>query len=65
LISFQQWGLQSASSSTKIILPITAKFIRGVSCDGGNWYNSCGIDADGKFHCSSEMAVSFIVITYI
>lgn len=59
-----QWGLQTNvnMSGTPIILPLTAKILRGVVSDGGNYNNSCGFDANtGKIYASNT-AVAFIVL---
>ena len=60
----EQWGLQTnvTMSGTPIILPLTAKILRGVVSDGGNYNNSCGFDANtGKIYASNT-AVAFIVL---
>ena len=59
-----QWGLQSNAtmSGTPISLPLTAKILRGVVSDGGNYNNSCGFDAStGKVYASNTY-VAFIVL---
>lgn len=59
-----QWGLQKnvTMSGTPISLPITAKILRGVVSDGGNYNNPCGFDSnEGKLYASNT-AVAFIVI---
>lgn len=64
LLGIKQWGLQTNvnMSGTPIILPLTAKILRGVVSDGGNYNNSCGFDANtGKIYASNT-AVAFIVI---
>ena len=59
-----QWGLQTNAtmSGTHIILPITAKILRGVVSDGGNYNNSCGFDATAGKIYASNTAVAFIVL---
>lgn len=64
LLGYRQWGLQTnvTMSGTPIILPLTAKILRGVVSDGGNYNNSCGFDANtGKIYASNT-AVAFIVL---
>lgn len=59
-----QWGIQTNAtlSGTPISLPITAKILRGVVSDGGNYNNPCGLDgAAGKLYASNT-AVAFIVL---
>ena len=59
-----QWGLQTNAtmSGTPIILPLTAKILRGVVSDGGNYNNPCGLDANtGKLYAPNA-AVAFIVL---
>ena len=59
-----QWGLQTNAtmSGTPIILPLTAKILRGVVSDGGNYNNPCGLDSSAGKIYASNTAVAFIVI---
>ncbi|WP_440339552.1 hypothetical protein [Megasphaera sp.] len=59
-----QWGLQTnvTMSGTPITLPLTAKILRGVVSDGGNYNNPCGFDASTGRLYASNTAVAFIVI---
>ena len=64
LLVSRQWGLQTnvTMSGTPIILPLTAKILRGVVSDGGNYNNPCGLaSSTGKIYASNT-AVAFIVI---
>lgn len=59
-----QWGMQTNVTmyGTPIILPLTAKLLRGVVSDGGNYNNPCGLDANtGKLYATNT-AVAFIVL---
>ena len=59
-----QWGIQTnvTMSGTPIILPLTAKLLRGVVSDGGNYNNPCGLDTNtGKLYATNT-AVAFIVL---
>lgn len=60
----KQWGLQTNAtmSGAPIILPLTAKILRGVVCDGGNYNNPCGFDANAGKIYASNTAVAFIVL---
>ena len=49
-------------SGAPIILPLTAKILRGVVCDGGNYNNPCGFDANAGKIYASNTAVAFIVL---
>nr|DAZ19265.1 MAG TPA: hypothetical protein [Caudoviricetes sp.] len=49
-------------SGTPIILPLTAKILRGVVSDGGNYNNPCGLDSSAGKIYASNTAVAFIVI---
>ncbi len=62
--AFEQWGLQTNAnmSGTPIILPLTAKILRGVVSDGGNYNNSCGFEANSGNIYASNTAVAFIVL---
>ena len=62
--AFEQWGLQTNAtmSGTPIILPLTAKILRGVVSDGGNYNNPCGLDSSAGKIYASNTAVAFIVI---
>lgn len=60
----KQWGVQTNAtmSGTPIILPLTAKLLRGVVSDGGNYNNPCGLDTNtGKLY-ATKTAVAFIVL---
>ena len=47
-----QWGLiaKTTTNVTKIVLPVTATFLRGCACDGGNGNNSYGLDPNGNIY---------------
>lgn len=64
LVVCRQWGLQTNAtmSGTPIILPLTAKILRGVVSDGGNYNNPCGLDSSAGKIYASNAAVAFIVI---
>ena len=60
----EQWGLQInvTMSGTPIILPLTAKILRGVVSDGGNYNNPCGFDLNTGLLYAPNAAVAFIVL---
>ena len=64
---YRQWGIVIATTSPQMItLPLSATILRGITCDGGDWHNSIGINGEGNIYsaATSEMklGVGFIVI---
>ena len=60
-----QWVLMSVTQTggQPISWPLTATLLRGYGCDGGNWYNSVGIDStDNKVYVPKSTGASLFGI---
>lgn len=49
-----------------VTLPISSTILKGIVCDGGNWYNSAGMSSDGNIYSAAtstmHLGIAFIVI---